>query len=544
MEEMNNSRKRKVEIDYNALFDADDDPPQIERLPTITDQSRDDILSLSDHDLNQRILRQKDHCKRLGPSLPDKGLKLATILKLLQQEQLRRTHLTKDADPFSNRTQLTSSRTTDGCRRENAFSEANSRSDFASRFTKTIEENKGHGVDNAYDKELSMLGRQRGAMFQKGRKKDLLSSSRRSSFQCATSLSQSGGKQGTSDGGLNGRLGSTSFHRNGESLSNNLLKKKDNCQALHSNGSRPRKGQTIDLSDEDEDEEDTQFVKTERENRIGQRMKDKKICYPSRDDPELVEICYSDIQCLDPEVFLTSEIMNFYIRYLRLQVSPEDKSLCDYHFFNTFFYKKLKQAVSNKGSDKESFFIKFRRWWKGVNIFQKAYIFIPIHEDLHWSLVIICIPDKEDKSGPIILHLDSLGFHSSKTVFEEIRSFLKQEWNYLHGDVSPLDLPIADHIWQNLPRRIDEKKIEVPQQKNDSDCGLFVLFFMERFIEDSPERLKKIDLAMFGKRWFKPEEASGLRKKIRELVLNEFEKASYVSSSSESPSPSLNSSPP
>ncbi|WCJ38414.1 hypothetical protein M5689_019478 [Euphorbia peplus] len=92
---MNNSRKRKVEIDYNALFDADDDPPQIERLPTITDQSRDDILSLSDHDLNQRILRQKDNCKRLGPSLPDKGLKLATILKLLQQEQLRRTHLTK-----------------------------------------------------------------------------------------------------------------------------------------------------------------------------------------------------------------------------------------------------------------------------------------------------------------------------------------------------------------------------------------------------------------------------------------------------------------
>jgi ubiquitin-like-specific protease 1C/D len=36
----------------------------------------------------------------------------------------------------------------------------------------------------------------------------------------------------------------------------------------------------------------------------------------------------------------------------------------------------------------------------------------------------------------------------------------------------------------------------VPQQKNDYDCGLFVLFFMERFIQEAPERLKKRDLAM------------------------------------------------
>jgi len=40
---------------------------------------------------------------------------------------------------------------------------------------------------------------------------------------------------------------------------------------------------------------------------------------------------------------------------------------------------------------------------------------------LHWSLVIICIPDKEDESGPILLHLDSLGLHSSKSVFDNIK---------------------------------------------------------------------------------------------------------------------------
>ncbi|MCI33903.1 ubiquitin-like-specific protease 1D-like, partial [Trifolium medium] len=38
--------------------------------------------------------------------------------------------------------------------------------------------------------------------------------------------------------------------------------------------------------------------------------------------------------------------------------------------------------------------------------------------------------------------------------------------------------------------------LQVPQQKNEYDCGLFVLYFIERFMEEAPERLKKKDLAM------------------------------------------------
>lgn len=263
-------------------------------------------------------------------------------------------------------------------------------------------------------------------------------------------------------------------------------------------------------------------------------MKDAKISYPSRDDPASVEIAYKDMDCLAPEAFLTSPIMNFYIRYIRLQASPANKATCDYHFFNTFFYKKLEQAISYKGSDKESFFVKFRRWWKGVNIFEKAYILIPIHDDLHWSLVIICFPDKKDESGPIILHLDSLGFHCSSTVFSNIKSYLKEEWRYMNQEV-PTDFPIPDRIWKHLDRRIEDKIIAVPQQKNDYDCGLFVLFFMERFIQEAPERLKKRDLAMFGKKWFRPEEASDLRKKIRAILMDEFQnafKSGHISDSS------------
>lgn len=40
-------------------------------------------------------------------------------------------------------------------------------------------------------------------------------------------------------------------------------------------------------------------------------------------------------------------------------------------------------------------------------------------------------------------------------------SYLIEEWNYMNQEVSPSDLPIADHIWKKLPCKIDEKKIEV-----------------------------------------------------------------------------------
>ncbi|KAJ4960983.1 hypothetical protein NE237_020893 [Protea cynaroides] len=283
------------------------------------------------------------------------------------------------------------------------------------------------------------------------------------------------------------------------------------------------------------DEEDCPSVEaTQKKEQIIERMMDSKIHYPSRNDPESIELCYSDIDCLVPEAFLSSTIMNFYIRYLQRVVSLTGRATGGYHFFNTYFYKKLKEAVSCKKSEKDSF-LKFRRWWKGVNMFQKAYIFLPIHEKQHWSLVIICNLDKDDESRQVILlHLDSLGYHPSSEIFENIRSFLKEEWKCLSEEVAAPDPSIGDREWRNLRNKIDERKITVPQQKNHYDCGIFVLYFMERFIEEVPERLKKKDLAMFGKHWFKPEEASRMRGRIRELLLDVFENAKMEDFSRES----------
>ena len=49
-----------------------------------------------------------------------------------------------------------------------------------------------------------------------------------------------------------------------------------------------------------------------------------------------------------------------------------------------------------------------------LDIFAKEYLLVPVHEHLHWSLLLICFPgtiaEKGEEAGraPLMLHLDSL----------------------------------------------------------------------------------------------------------------------------------------
>ncbi|KAJ7943630.1 ubiquitin-like-specific protease 1D [Quillaja saponaria] len=551
------TKKRPLNLDWDALIPSQEEEPPVVVIvkPTATttitepqthsDMDTDQQYSqteaiehFSDHKLEESIRSKRNTLLTTAMNLPDKGEKLRAALKRLEdeleQEETETSQKEQEADGCEKPTEVKSSSTIgdNSFRQETVASQDHTQSSFSACFYEKMGDTDYRMVD-AFDKELSLIKRcdhqkmrHNGEFSRKERKKDS-TSSRQLPFQCPSSIS----KHDLSNGDQRRRANSSFPQPQNEKLSSSCAQMRKNASRVtQSNDSVSRKGETIVLEDEDE----SHFPeRTEQADKLAERMQEARIYYPSRDDPESVELCYMDIDCLAPEGFLTSTIMNFYIRYLQQQASVTDTSISDYHFFNTYFYKKLKEAVSYKGNDRGTFFMKFRRWWKGVNIFEKAYVLIPIHEDLHWSLVIICIPDKEEESGPIILHLDSLGLHSSKSVFDNIRSYMREEWNYLNQEVDSSDLPIAERIWKHLPRRIDDKIIKVPQQKNDYDCGLFVLFFIQRFMEEAPERLKKNDLSMFGKQWFKPQEASGLRGKIRKLLLQEFQNACEVNSLSD-----------
>ncbi|PAN21657.1 hypothetical protein PAHAL_3G491300 [Panicum hallii] len=299
-----------------------------------------------------------------------------------------------------------------------------------------------------------------------------------------------------------------------ESFSFSRFSKRRKEQLQDSSSVYSRKVQDVVLLD-DEDMQTEGEVNYE----ISDIRNEPKIYYPSRDDPEAVELTSSDISCLDPGAFLSSPVINYYIQNIKRTRLNREDCRDKFYIFNTYFYGKLEEALYQLGD-----LSKLRRWWKGVNIFHRAYVILPIHGVAHWSLVIICMPAKESVSGPIILHLDSLGMHRSTKILNTVGRYLEEEWQHLKKNPSP-ETSVSEIIWEDLPSNIHKEKVQVPQQNNAYDCGIFMLYYIEQFIREAPERFTVDNLDMFNCSWFKPEDASGLRLRIRELLQEAFESA-------------------
>ncbi|XP_057774587.1 ubiquitin-like-specific protease 1D isoform X3 [Salvia miltiorrhiza] len=492
-------RKRKggIELDFDTLLGRDDEPPPellIQDAPAHAEEvdpmADIHLRKLSDKDLTERITRVR---KFNASKLPDGGEKLRALNKKLEAEVARR-NLEKDKKV------ITLADDSTGAMDDLSHPQAppsKPTSEFAFQFCSKLDKER---TNRSFQEELSTLNQSdhkkirehKPFLAQITQKHGL--SSRQTPFKSPNHLSANIGNQQQTNGEKRGiKASNSTSNLSDKDVSGRSTKKESGAHSLHQHNTRRNNRRSFVLVDEDEEELDVDVE--DETDQVCQSSKDARIYYPSRDDPEAIEICYLDMECLAPESYLSSPIMNFYIRYLQKPTSPNAKRKHDYHMFNTYFYEKLKQDVLTK-TERKALFLKFRRWWKGVNIFEKPYIFLPIHENRHWSLVIICIPNKQDESGPIILHLDSLRLHCSKSIFGNVKSFLKEEWEFLKQEEVLPELPISENIWNRLSRRIEEKVIEVPQQQNEYDCGLFVLFFMERFIDEAPERLKKQDLDM------------------------------------------------
>nr|CAD1823889.1 unnamed protein product [Ananas comosus var. bracteatus] len=528
-------------------------PPEVEVVASggggggASGEDAEELARLSDREIEERIRRLDDLDLSMSRKLRDDGEKLRRSRSKLQDELQRRRVIARDMKEVEACERVTISKNKGSSAWFDVFNSC-FQSSSPSRSTRKFESQERAPSTTG----LGHLGSDKSRSLRIGRRISQLltktSSSNLSSKCSAHDFQQSISNVGCND------TDSEHFSRRDKNVAS-CNKRRKACNPVGSSNSDVQRAQEVVLLDDDDDVQPIESIEEDIYEKGQSSSQDAavdltelactsgrepKIYYPSRNDPEAFELTYSDIKCLDPESYISSPIMNFYIQYLQRSLSHGVKPKGDYHIFNTYFYKKLEEALSRKSlvdagvrkhmganihlfhGDANIHFQKLRRWWKGVNIFQKAYIFLPIHGHMHWSLIIICIPAKEDESGPIILHLDSLGLHPSSPIFNTVKRFLEEEWHHVIKNVTP-DLPISERVWERLPSEIQANKVAVPQQKNEYDCGLFVLYFIERFIREAPERLRTEDLAMFGRSWFKPEMASELRQRIRKLLLEEFE---------------------
>uniref|UniRef100_A0A8C6USH4 SUMO specific peptidase 5 n=1 Tax=Neogobius melanostomus TaxID=47308 RepID=A0A8C6USH4_9GOBI len=179
-----------------------------------------------------------------------------------------------------------------------------------------------------------------------------------------------------------------------------------------------------------------------------------------------------DLSTLEDQNWINDQIINM---YGELIMEATEQRV---HFFNSFFHKQL-VAKGYEG---------VKRWTKKIDLFSKWLVLIPIHLEIHWSLVTVSMAHKT------ISYYDSQGI-----VFRHTTEVI----------VSPLYLALSGLTIAGAAEFVLTLTLGlvcsqgIPQQKNDSDCGVFVLEYCRCLSVRQPFRFSQEDMPRIRKRIYK-----------------------------------------
>ncbi|RXN07189.1 dihydropyrimidinase-related 5 [Labeo rohita] len=223
----------------------------------------------------------------------------------------------------------------------------------------------------------------------------------------------------------------------------------------------------------------------------------KLVVYPPPPAKGGLTITEEDLSCLEEGEFLNDVIIDFYLRYL-VSGQQEKEDASKYHVFSSFFFKRLTQKDHRRLPETTGLSIQERRhsrvktWTRGVNLFEKDFIFVPINQMAHWYLAVICFPGKISQTSGLDLSLNG-------------RRYLQEEWKVKMG---------SEQSFGN--GTMNGWSPHVPQQDNFTDCGIYLLQYVESFLKDPPQTFHcNMDL----KAWFSQRTIKRKRKQIKRLIL-------------------------
>ncbi|XP_053230729.1 sentrin-specific protease 6-like [Podarcis raffonei] len=254
----------------------------------------------------------------------------------------------------------------------------------------------------------------------------------------------------------------------------------------------------------------------------------QRIVYPPPPALGGIAVTNKDLQCLDEGEYLNDAIIDFYLKYLVLEkLKKEDAERT--HVFSCFFYTFLSEKESRNFPETSQLTIeqqwqrRVKGWTQDVDIFEKDFVFVPINEDEHWVLAVICFPglmqpvyernpySKKVKFSaickqPCILLMNSFRGPFPSHIFQILQEWLELEWEVRRGTKRSF----SEHVVRCL-------YLEVPQQNNNSDCGIYVLQYAESFFETP---ILSFDTPMNLTDWFPDSRVENKREEIRNLILS------------------------
>ncbi|GER54832.1 ubiquitin-like-specific protease 1D [Striga asiatica] len=296
-----------------VVIEAEESNPQAAEVMDQEEQYGDPSLhSLPDKELRDRIDRFRNMLSGGGVlcKLADGGEKLRVSLKKAEAE-LERRNRRKVNDKCKNVAPLADHSISIGTTDDVASRGGPpvSRSEFASHFCGKLD---AKSPAKSFSGELSTLNpcnpkRENESLF--AQKTGL--SSREKPFKSPNHLSVLTNGSSQSIRKQSGGFSSCSPPFRSKKDYSNYHEKRENATRFQPIRTSKRNNRgTVVLVDEEELEVET----VNEGDPLGQSSQDSTIYYPSRDDPEAVQIYYSDLECLAPQTYVSSTIMNFYIR--------------------------------------------------------------------------------------------------------------------------------------------------------------------------------------------------------------------------------------
>ncbi|XP_063999250.1 LOW QUALITY PROTEIN: sentrin-specific protease 7 [Pogoniulus pusillus] len=280
------------------------------------------------------------------------------------------------------------------------------------------------------------------------------------------------------------------------------------------------------------------------------------------------------LECLEYGEFLNDVIIDFYMKYLLLEKAP--KHLADRtHIFSSFFYKCLTRREKNSEGDLKVSVAqrrhrRVRTWTRHINIFNKDYIFVPVNEESHWYIAVICFPWLEEAVYEDCPNEDSLNYQPQQSSLQSKNKNTRTDsvlvfpgGNETAGFASALDSDVPSISLSNSKRQICKRpcilildslkavsvqktaqilreylEVEwevkrkthrkfnkstmidlcplVPKQDNSSDCGVYLLQYVETFLENP---IVNFEQPLNLERWFPRQLIRSKREEIRDLIL-------------------------
>ncbi|XP_037342159.2 sentrin-specific protease 2 [Pungitius pungitius] len=216
--------------------------------------------------------------------------------------------------------------------------------------------------------------------------------------------------------------------------------------------------------------------------RLTKDMAAEVSCALAQSDPNLVlsaafklRITQRDLATLQEGGWLNDEVINFYLSLVMERCSGEAAGLKIYSF-STFFFPKL------RGGGQAGGHTAVKRWTKAVDIFLYDLVLVPLHLGVHWAMAVIDFKSKTVKS------YDSMG-QRHDDVCSLLLLYLKEEHKVKRG--RELDSP----KWTVGSLRATE----IPQQRNGSDCGVFVCKYADYIAKGRPLSFKQCHMPVFRK---------------------------------------------